>query len=289
MKTSVKLVSAASAVMLLGAGLAGCAENNKADDSTAADKTTASETSKAAESTETTTEAAAEEEEVGAVKANHRPEECGLQEQAGPEGAFGPFEGAIHYFQPGEMMANPNNKMKMRKYADSQMHLELDFKANEYATNWGYSVDETPANLPIVYKLTDKDDHVLSTGMFTEMNAIDGSHYGTNLPKDTIKEPGDYKMTITVYPPHDYDFHNDYITGVPAREVWKPLTVTMPWEISKENLDAVAENTVSDPMSVPDKCKDYPVNMYKDATAEKAMKDAEAAEPLPMETGMESK
>lgn len=280
MKNSQKYLSLAAALALVGGGLAGCAQN-KADDTPKKDKPPASD--KMEKDGKKDAEPKAEEEEKGAVAANKRPDECGLQEQAGPAGDFGPFTGEIHYFQPGEMMANPANTMQMRKYADSQMHLELDFKANEYATNWGYSVDETPANLPIVYKLTDKDGKELSHGAMTAMNAIDGSHYGTNLPKDTIKEPGAYKMTITVYPPKNYDFHNDYITGVPAREVWKPLTVTMDWNITKENLEAVKANTVADPMAVPDKCKQYPVKMFEDAAAKKAMEAAESAQPLPMD------
>lgn len=222
----------------------------------------------------------------GAVKANIRPNECGLQEQAGPAASFGPFDGSIHFFQPGEMAPNPNTSMEMLSYADSQMHLELDLKANEYGTNWGYAVDETPAGLPIMYQLSNAAGKVVASGMMTAMNAIDGSHYGTNLPKGSITEPGKYMMKITVYPPKDYDLHKDYITGVPADGWFAPLSAEMPWEITQENLDIVKQNTVADPMAVPERCKAYPVKKFEDPAAEQAMKAALTLKPLPMMKGM---
>ena len=278
MKLAPKPLAALAAIaMVATVGLSGCTKNEENAPEKQETKSSAPADGKKAEE-----KPAAAEEEKGAVKVNARPDECGLQEQQGPEASFGPFDGSIHFFQPGEMAPNPNAMMKMRKYADSQMHLELDLKANEFGTNWGYAMDETPANLPIMYQLSDASGKAVAKGMMTPMNAIDGSHYGTNLPKDTIKEPGKYMMKITIYPPKNYDMHKDYITGVPADGWFKPLTADMPWEITQKNLDIVKENTVADPMAVPEKCKEYPVKLFKDETAEKALKAAEDAKPLPM-------
>ncbi|MBV7363385.1 iron transporter [Actinomycetaceae bacterium TAE3-ERU4] len=259
------------------AALAGCAQNKGADQGS--EKPAASaEMSKSAEAPKSAEEPQAE----GAVAVNARPNECGLQEQSGPEATVGPFDMGLHFFQPTVMVGAEGSTMKMTPYEESQMHLELDTKANAYGTNWGYSVDETPASLPIVYRLTDNNNKVLSEGMMMEMAAIDGSHYGLNLPKGTITAPGDYNLTVTVYPPLNYDIHQDYITGVPAKGWFKPLTVTMPWKITQENLDIIKKNTPADPMQVPEACKQYPVKMYEDKASEEAMKKAEQTAPLPM-------
>ncbi|MBV7295873.1 iron transporter [Corynebacterium sp. TAE3-ERU12] len=280
MKTTNKRVLAAVAVGVLG--LAGCADN----DGSVSDAADA-----AADSASSATEAAkgddeGNKEESGeasdAVEVNARPDECGLQEQEGPTASFGLFDAAVMFFQPGQMAPNPNSTMEMLDYDESQMHIELDLKANAYATNWGYSVDETPANLKIAYKIETKDGDEVDTGMMMPMNAIDGSHYGTNLAKDTIKKPGDYKLTVTIFPPSDYDIHSDYITGVPATEWFGPLTRTMDWKITQENLDAIEKATVKDPMTPPEECKDYQKKMFEDKTAEKNLQEAEDETPLDM-------
>ncbi|MFW0121932.1 iron transporter [Rothia sp. CCM 9419] len=273
-KTLVTLASLAIATT----ALAGCTKNEESKTADEA-KATASVSAEAKASDEA---AAPEEEAEGAVAANKRPDECGLQEQAGPEADFGPFIGAIHFFQPGQMFDNPKSTMKMLDYKDSQMHLEFDLKATEFATNWGYSVDETPADLHLMYKLDNSEGKTVASGMMMEMNAIDGSHYGTNLPKDSITEPGDYTLTVTIYPPNNYDLHQDYITGVPARGWFKPLTAVMPWKITQENLDIVKENTVENFMEPSEACKDYPVKMFEDPAAQKAMEKAESETAVPM-------
>jgi uncharacterized protein involved in high-affinity Fe2+ transport len=262
MKT-VKL-SAIAAAMIATVVLGGCATNDQKPSDAKSDS-------------------AAEESPGGAVEANKRPNECGLQEQAGPEFSFGPYDAAIAYFQPGQM-GEPveGSSMKMLDYGESQMHLELDLKANEYGTNWGYSADETPAGLDVSYEITDDKNAHVDSGMMMEMNAIDGSHYGTNLAKDTIKGPGKYKVTITIRPPKNYDLHSDYITGVPISEWYKPLTASSEWELTKKNLDIVAKNTL-DPeaaMKPSAKCEKYPKKVFKDEASEKAMKAAEEAKPL---------
>lgn len=285
MKLKRSCYSAIACALAVTLPLAACTKNEASDakDSamTAANEAKDKATDAAADATQAANDAASGD-EVGAVKANARPDECGLQEQAGPEATFGPFDGAVHFFQPGQMFKNPDATEHMLDYKDSQMHLEFDLKANEFATNWGYSVDETPADLQLVYKLEDSSGKVLATDHMMEMNAIDGSHYGTNLPKDTITKPGDYTLTITIYPPKNYHLHQDYVTGVPARGWFKPLTVAMPWKITQENLDVVKENTVENFMDPSDKCKDYPVKMYEDEASQKAMEEAEAATPVEM-------
>lgn len=265
MKTINKKILAAVTAGLFCAGSLGACTSNEAASEKADD---------------TKAEAAAEGAAEGAPEVNARPDECGLQEQEGPTTSFGIFDAAVMYFQPGQMAENPNSTMKMLDYKDSQMHIELDLKANAYATNWGYSVDETPANLTIKYLLTDKDGQTKSEGMMMPMNAIDGSHYGTNLAKDTITEPGDYKLKITIFPPSNYDIHSDYITGVPADAWFKPLTQEMDWKIEQENLDAVKENTVDNPMEPGDNCKKYPKKMYENKDAAKTLEEAEKNEPL---------
>lgn len=272
-----KALVAATAGLALLVSLTGCTQNE-------AGKTPSGDSSASSQAASDKSDQKAEDksEEEGAVKVNSRPEECGLQEQEGPSAKFGPFDGSIAYFQPGEMAPNPNSDMKMLDYKQSQMHLELDLKANAFGTNWGYSKDETPANLHIMYQLSNSNGKVLSAGMFMPMNAIDGSHYGTNLPKDTITEPGTYKMKLTLYPPHNYDMHADYITGVPAEKWFGPLSAVMDWKLTKKNLDIIKKNTVEDFMNPSEKCKKYPKKMFKNAEDEKAMKEAEAIKPLPM-------
>ncbi|MBN9643265.1 iron transporter [Corynebacterium mendelii] len=285
-KRTVLALTAASTMALVG--LSACAENN--GDTESATTTAAAQTSSPATEADTTMTgettsdkaAPAEDAPEGAAGVNARPDECGLQEQQGPEASFGPFDVSIHYFQPGEMLPNPDADMTMASYADSQMHLEVDTKVNEFGTNWGWSVDETPADLRMFYKLEDPEGKQVAAGMMMEMNAIDGSHYGTNLVNDTITGPGEYTMTLTVYPPKNYSLHGDYITGVPAEGWFKPLTVVMPWKLTQDNLDIVKENKRENPMTVPDNCKDYPVKQFSDPTAEAAMKKAEAEAPLPM-------
>ncbi|MDO5730146.1 iron transporter [Corynebacterium sphenisci] len=282
--TNSRILTAATAGLFLVAGITACSTNDAAD---AVGDATDAAGSKAAEATDAGSgddagdaggDGAAED----AVAVNARPDECGLQEQEGPTASFGLFDAAVMYFQPGQMAENPNSEMKMLDYADSQMHIELDLKANAYATNWGYSVDETPANLTILYRLADAEGKEIDKGMMMPMNAIDGSHYGTNLAKDTVTEPGDYKLKITILPPKNYDIHSDYITGVPADEWFGPLSAEMDWTIEQENLDAIAANTVENPMEPSDECAEYPKTMFEDDTARENMEAAEAVEPLRM-------
>lgn len=273
MKLKSKGLAVIVSSVLLAGGLVGCTQNDSDSDQKADEP-----------KKETTQEAAGEDDVVSINNPKGKPEYCGLQEQEGPQGLeFGPFTGNIMFFQPGAMFENPESDMKMNSYEDSQMHLELDLKANEFGSNFGYSVDETPANLHIMYEISDSDGKVIMKDMMMPMNAIDGSHYGTNLKNDTIKNPGKYKIKITIYPPKNYDLHKDYITGVPHPEWFKPLTVEADWEISQEQLDIVKANKVKDYMAVPDKCKDFPKKMFendKTKKQEEAMKSAETVEPV---------
>ena len=267
----------AASLALVGCfAFTGCSTNDSSDSSK-------SDTSASASASDTSQQDSGAGDEEGALKVNARPDECNNQELQGPEESLGPFDISVKFFQPGEMIPSPNSTMWMEKYADSQMHLEVDTKANAFGTNWGYSVDETPANLHMMYVLMDDSKKVISQGMMMEMNASDGAHYGTNLKNDTIKKAGDYTLKITVYPPVAYDLHSDYLTGVPATDWFKPLTAEMDWKITQDQLDTVNKAKVSDPKAVPDKCKKYPVKMYEDKTAQKAMEKAESVAPVPME------
>lgn len=267
-----KVLVASAASVLFALSLGGCAQN-PANKGAEANKAKTEQAQPAADK-----QAPAEDE--GAVALNKRPDKFANHEQDGPETSVGPFDLALHFFQPGHMADNQDATMKMVDYKDAQMHLELDTKANKFGTNWGYSVDETPADLRMVYSLADASGKVLSQGMMMEMNAIDGSHYGTNLKNDTIPGPGDYKLTITVYPPQNYALHNDYKTGVIAKSWFKPLTTTMDWKITQEQFDMVKKDKIADPLAVPEGAPE--VKMYKDKAAEAAMAKAEAAKPLPL-------
>lgn len=221
-------------------------------------------------------------EDNSAVAINARPNECGLQEQQGPEQSVGPFDISVKFFQPGAMLSSPGSNMHMKNYEDSQMHLEVDTKANAWGTNWGYSTDETPAGLQMWYSLTDASGKELAHDMMMEMNAIDGSHYGTNLPAKTIVEPGTYHLKMTIYPPRNYAIHQDYITGVPKKGWFAPMTADMEWILSREMLDKVDSLRREAPMTVPDNCKNYPVRMVKDDAAEKAYSQAIKLIPVPI-------
>lgn len=273
MNTTTRILAAG--VVLAGSlALTGCATNDAA-------KATKSDAPASASAEQTPATNGGEEE--GALKVNARPDECSNQELQGPEESLGPFDISVKFFQPGEMIPSPNSTMWMEKYADSQMHLEVDTKANAFGTNWGYSVDETPANIQMMYVLMDSTKKVLSQGMMMEMNASDGAHYGTNLKTNTIKSAGDYTLKITVYPPVDYNLHSDYLTGVPATDWFKPLTAEMNWKITQDQLDTVNKAKVSDPNAVPENCQKYPVKMYEDKAAQKAMEKAESLTPIPLQ------
>ena len=161
----------------------------------------------------------------------------------------GPFDFDTAYFQPAYMN---NNGKSMPAYEDSIAHIEADVKTNEKGEDYGWSTDETPADLRIEYKLTDKDGKEVASGKFMEMNAGDGSHYGTNIPKTaeskgmvgTLDNPTPLTLTLTVNPPENYPLHIDRRTGVKEHEWFKPVTVTMEMLYTGEQLKCIEADPV---------------------------------------------
>ncbi|KAB1659889.1 hypothetical protein F8O07_09875 [Pseudoclavibacter sp. CFCC 13796] len=182
------------------------------------------------------------------------PSVCGTPEDDGqnheiPVGDAdeGPFHMEANYFQPGDMAFDGG---MMPAYADSIAHIELDVKVNEEGTKYGWSVDETPADLNIDYTVTDKSGKEIVKGMFMEMNAADGSHYGTNIPKSaeaaglvgSLENPGEYTVTFHIAPPKNYGLHQDKRTGVEATEWFAPFDVSMDWLYTAEQKKCIVDD-----------------------------------------------
>lgn len=179
---------------------------------------------------------------------------CGTSEDDGKnheipvgEAEQGPFHMEANYFQPGDMAFDGG---MMPAYADSIAHIELDVKANKEGTKYGWAVDETPADLNISYEVKDKSGRSIVKGMFMEMNAADGSHYGTNIPKSaeaaglvgSLEKPGEYTVTFHIAPPTKYGLHQDKRTRVEATSWFEPFDVTMDWLYTAEQKKCIVDN-----------------------------------------------
>ena len=163
----------------------------------------------------------------------------------------GPFDFDTAYFQPAYMH---NDGKSMPAYAESVAHLEADIKTNERGEDYGWSVGETPADLRISYRITDAEGTEVASGKFMEMNAGDGSHYGTNVPKTaeakgltgTLDDPTPLTLTLKVEAPESYPLHIDRRTGVKEREWFKPITVDMEMLYTGEQLKCIEDDPVAD-------------------------------------------
>lgn len=158
-----------------------------------------------------------------------------------------PFHMEANYFQPGDMIGDDG---MMPAYKDSIAHIELDVKATEAGTDYGWAVDETPADLNITYTVADSSGKEIVSGEFMEMNAGDGSHYGTNIPKTaeanglvgSLDNPGEYTVTFHVAPPTMYGLHQDARTGVTATEWFQPFDVQMDWLYTAEQKKCIVDD-----------------------------------------------
>ncbi|MCK7643011.1 iron transporter [Corynebacterium sp. CCM 8835] len=208
----------------------------------------------------TTTAAAATSGQSGEQAGDPRLEAsvCGTPEDDGenheiPIGSTtaGPFDIDAAYFQPAYMN---NNGESMPSYKDSIAHIEADVKTNEKGEDYGWSVGETPADLRISYKITDADGKEIVSGKFMEMNAVDGSHYGTNIPRTaeakglvgTLDDPAHLTLTLKVEAPEHYPLHIDRRTGVKEHEWFKPITVKMEMLYTGEQLKCIVDDPVAD-------------------------------------------
>lgn len=167
------------------------------------------------------------------------PGDAGFTEIPIGETLVGPYEVAAVYFQAVDMYPAGLNPTK----EESDMHMEADIHlTKEAAVKYGFGEDEGvwPAYLTVKYEVLDKDDNVVTDGVFMPMNASDGPHYGANIKKDLIKV-GQYKLRFTIEPPTSaYLLHTDAETGVAAGENAKDYftthTAEFEWNYTGEQL-----------------------------------------------------
>ncbi|MBV7433370.1 iron transporter [Dermabacteraceae bacterium TAE3-ERU5] len=164
------------------------------------------------------------------------------------EAEEGPFKMEVNYFQPAYML--PGTADMMPSYKESLCHLEMDIKANKEGVKYGWTLDETPAGLNITYKVLDESGKEIISGLFMEMNAGDGSHYGTNVPLTaqenglvgTLQKPGKFTLVFNIAPPKGYGLHGDARTKVEVDGWFKPFDVKMEWLYTGEQLKCKAED-----------------------------------------------
>lgn len=244
--TSIALVAAVSVI-----GLAGCA--NAKETPSAASTSESSESTmeaSATQSAEMSATGSAEDPRLAASVCGTSKDDGSNHEIPIGDADQGPFHMEANYFQPGYMMMDG---MMMPAYKDSIAHIELDVKANQEGTNYGWSVDETPADLNISYTITDEAGKTVAEGKFMEMNAGDGSHYGTNIPQSaeaaglvgSLDKPGKFNVIFHVAPPTHYGLHIDKRTGVKAREWFKEFDVKMPFLYTAEQKKCIEDNPVA--------------------------------------------
>ena len=207
----VALLACAALVACLG--LAGCGDNSSASSSAAADSSSA-----AAESSSSESEAATP--EVGGGF-----EETPIFEdvQAG-----GWLNVSAVYFQPVPMTDGSTIEGK-------DIHLEADIHALA-GNKFGFGEGDWVPYMNVAYKVTDKDGKVAAEGVFMEMSASDGPHYGANI---ALPDAGTYTLEITIGSPADnnYLLHTDEETGpgaasfdeLPDGSKW-PLVVSESWD-----------------------------------------------------------
>jgi periplasmic iron binding protein len=129
------------------------------------------------------------------------------------------MEIAAVYLQPVPM--DPPGMM--RSVADSDIHLEVDVRAQSDNAN-GFADGSWIPYLAIRYELAKQGGSQHVSGDLMAMVANDGPHYGDNLK---LLGPGKYTLTLTVAPPgaaSHFGRHTDKETGVAP---WfKPITLS---------------------------------------------------------------
>ncbi len=136
----------------------------------------------------------------------------------------GPLTVNAVYFQPIDMEPSGMGL----KAADASFHLEADISANEEGTTLGYGKGDFVADLTVNYDIIDKSSNEsVASGVFMQMNASDGPHYGANVKLD---KAGAYKLVLKIESPEKkgWMLHVDPETGVTGRYWTEPLEVTFP-------------------------------------------------------------
>ena len=194
----------ACAALVACLGLAGCGDNSAASSSAAADSSSA----------------AAEEEAAPEVGGGFEETPIFEDVEAG-----GWLNVSAVYFQPVPMTDGSTIEGK-------DIHLEADIHALA-GNKFGFGEGDWVPYLTVSYKVTDKDDKVAAEGIFMEMSASDGPHYGANI---ALPDAGTYTIEITIGSPADnnYLLHTDAETGPGASSfddgVKWPLVVSETWD-----------------------------------------------------------
>ena len=211
--------TAVAAALVACFGLAAC--GSSASSSAAASRASASASSTAASSAAASTESAS----ASSAAAGAVGEEAGFEETPifEDQEAGGWLNVSAVYFQPVPMTDGSTIEGK-------DIHLEADISALE--NKFGYGVGDWVGYLNVAYKVTDKDGKVAAEGVFMEMSASDGPHYGANI---ALPDAGTYTLEITIDSPGEsFLLHTDAETG-PGAQSWDdgvqwPLVVTGTWD-----------------------------------------------------------
>ncbi|MBT1181368.1 iron transporter [Bifidobacterium sp. CP2] len=144
----------------------------------------------------------------------------------------GPLTVGAVYFQPIDMEPSSMGL----KAADASFHLEADIHANKKGTELGYGKADFVPDLTVHYDIIDKstgktvEGGTATSGVFMQMNASDGPHYGANVKLD---KAGTYQLKLSIESPakNGWMLHVDPETGVKGRFWTEPLEVTFDnWE-----------------------------------------------------------
>ena len=145
-------------------------------------------------------------------------------DEAHSDQSVGPLNVNAVYFQPIDMEPSGMGL----KAADASFHLEADISANQKGTELGYGKGDFVPDLTVNYDIIDKSDgQSVASGVFMQMNASDGPHYGANVKLD---KAGAYKLVLKIESPEKkgWMLHVDPETGVKGRYWTEPLEVTFP-------------------------------------------------------------
>ena len=108
------------------------------------------------------------------------------------------------YFQPVPMSGGNEDTTKF------DIHLEADISALE--NKLGFGVGDWVPYLTVDYKVTKQNGDVAAEGVFMEMSASDGPHYGANI---ALPDADTYNVEFTIHSPEEngYLLHTDSETG----------------------------------------------------------------------------
>ncbi|WP_103063678.1 iron transporter [Actinomyces qiguomingii] len=205
---SLKLVSAAGALVLAGTlGLAACSSDKAAD-----------------ASSDAATQAAADSGDDAGNEAGF--EEFSVNESQEDQEAEGQISVNLVYFRPVDM--EPAGAAGLPA-SQADLHLEADVTALADNT-LGYGAGDFVPGLTVDYSIARADGSgEVVEGTFMQMNASDGPHYGGNI---ALGDAGQYKVTITIHSPEEngWVLHTDPDTGVKGRFWTEPIELTWDWD-----------------------------------------------------------